>query len=298
LAGCGGDPEPTAAERRAAKNKWIQRVDAECRRANDAIADRGWPVNLVDLDRLVVRGIEDARTAIKAISAHKIPEGAGPRPKEFVDELKGLEPELDKLSAASEDLEPAPLVDAAQALKPQLAALGEKAEAAGLSDCFSHDERFFVPDAVRAPVFAEQLARLDRRLLRRIKDVDFASANSPGEFAVAFRNYGELIDSAVDGIDKLDPPQWAAKQVGNYQVALRDLQSVSQKFGAMLLDDKDKTAYEIDRGKYIRTQKQLNTAARAEAKTRRRMLRAVGAGPTMIPSPGDEGVEPDTEQQS
>ena len=79
------------------------------------------------------------------------------------------------------------------------------AKAAGLSDCFSHDQRFFIPDAVRAPVFAEQLARLDRRLLRRIKDIDLATADSPGELAVAFRNCGELIDSAVDGIDRLDP---------------------------------------------------------------------------------------------
>ena len=298
LAGCGGDSEPTAQERRAAKNKWIQRVDAECRKANDAIADRGWPVNLVDLDRLVVRGIDDAQGAIKAITALRIPEGAGPKPGQFVKELKGLQPELDKLSTASEDLEPAPLVEAAEALKPQLASLAESAQAAGLSDCFSHDERFFVPDAVRAPVFAEQLARLDRRLLRKLKDVNFASADSPGEFAVAFRNYSELIDSAVDGIDKLEPPQWAAKQVGNYQIALRDLQSVSQKFTAMLVDDKDKSAFEIDRAKYIRTQKELNQAARAEAKTRRKMLRAVGAGPTMLPDPGGDAADPDSEQQS
>jgi hypothetical protein len=298
LAGCGGDSEPTAQERRAAKSKWIQRVDGECRKANEAIADRGWPVNLVDLDRLVVRGIDDAQAAIRAIAGLRIPEGAGPRPKAFVDELKGLQGELDKLSAASEDLEPAPLVEAAEALKPQLAELAESAKAAGLSQCFSHDERFFIPDAVRAAVFAEQLARLDRRLLRGIKDIDFATAESPGEFAVAFRNYGELIDSAVDGIDRLDPPQWAANQAGNYQIALRDLQSVSQKFSAMLLADKNKTAYEIDRAKYVRTRKQLNRAARAEAETRRKMLRAVGAGPTMIPDPGGEAVEPDSEQQS
>lgn len=298
LAGCGGDSGPTAEERRAAKNQWIQRVDAECRKANDAIADRGWPANLVDLDRLVVRGIDDAQAAIEAIAALRIPAGAGPKPGAFVKELKGLEPELDKLSTASEDLEPAPLVDAAEALKPQLASLAQSAEAAGLSDCFSHDERFFVPDAVRAPVFAEQLARLDRRLLRRLKDVRFAQADSPGEFAVAFRTYSELIDSAVDGIDRLDPPQWAADQVANYQIALRDLQSVSQKFTAMLVADKDKSPLEIDRGKYVRTQKQLNRAAKAEGRTRRKMLRAVGAGPTLLPDPGGEAVEPDSEQQS
>jgi hypothetical protein len=297
LAGCGGDPEPTAEERRAAKNKWIQRVDAECRKANEAIADRGWPANLVDLDRLVVRGIDDAQAAIKAITALRLPEGGGPKPKAFVNELKGLGPELDKLSEASEDLEPAPLVESAEALKPQLAKLEKTAEEAGLSDCFTHDERFFIPDAVRAPVFAEQLAKLERRLLRRIKDVEFAGADSPGEFAVAFRNYSEIIDAAVDGIDRLDPPQWASDQVGDYQVALRDLQSVSQKFTALLVADKGKSPLEVDRAKYVRTQKQLNKAARAEAKTRRKMLRAVGAGPTLIPDPG-EAAEPDSEQQS
>jgi hypothetical protein len=295
-AGCGGDPEPTAAEVKAAKSKWAQRVDAACRKANDAIAERGWPVNLVDLDRLVVRGIDDAQSAIETITAERIPKGAGPKPGAFVEELKALGPELDELSQASEDLEPAALVEAAEELKPRLASVEKSAEEAGLSDCMSHDERFFVPDAVRAPVFAEQLARLDRKLLRNIKDVDFASANSPGEFAVAFRNYAELIDDAVDGIDKLDPPQWAADQVGNYQVALRELQSVSQKFSAMLLADKDKSAYEVDQGKYVRAQKQLRMAARAEAKTRRKMLKAVGAGPTMVPD--QESPASESEQQS
>ena len=296
LASCGGDPEPTAEEVKAAKGRWVQRVDAACRKANEAIADRGWPANLVDLDRLVVRGIDDAQTAIKAISGQMVPEGAGPKPGAFVDELKALGPELDKLSEASEDLEPAELVKAAEGLKPRLAAIEKSAEEAGLSDCMSHDERFFVPDAVRAPVFAEQLARLDRRLLRKLKHVDFESANSPGEFAVAFRNYSELIDDAVDGIDRLDPPQWAADQVGNYQIALRDLQSVSQKFTALLVDDKDKSAYEVDRGKYLRRLKQLNQAVYAEAKTRRKMLKAVGAGPTLVPD--QEAGESDTEQQS
>jgi hypothetical protein len=297
VAGCGGNPEPTPEEVRAAKSRWVQRVDAACRKANEAIADRGWPVNLVDLDRLVVRGIDDAQAAIKTITGLRIPKGAGPKPGAFVTELKELGPELDRLSEASEDLEPAPLVKAADALMPRLAAIAKSAKEAGLSDCMSHDERFFVPDAVRAPVFAQQLNNLDRRLLRRIEEVDFASADTPGEFAVAFRDYSEIIDSAVDGIDRLDPPQWAANQVANYQISLRDLQSVSQKFTAMLVEDKGKPPYELDRAKYLRTQRQLNKAVRAEAKTRRRMLRAVGAGPTRIPDPGD-GIEPETEQQS
>ena len=113
---------------------------------------------------------------------------------------------------------------------------------------------------------------------------------------MAFRDYSEVVDSAVDGIDRLDPPQWAADQVGNYQIALRDLQSVSQKYTAMLVADKDKALGTVDPGKYLRVEKQLRGTARAEAKSRRKMLKAVGAGPTMVPD--EEAPESDSEQQS
>jgi hypothetical protein len=298
ITACGGDSEPTPEERRAAKAKWIQRVDASCRKANEAIAERGWPADLVDLDRLVVRGIDDAQVAIKEIAALKIPEGAGREPGAFVDEIKALDPELKKLSEASEDLEPADLVKAAEALKPRIASAEKAAEDAGLSDCLTHDERFFIPDAVRAPVFAEQLNKLDRSLLRRIEKVNFADAETPGEFATAFRRYSEIIDTAIKGIDTLDPPQWAANQTANYQVALRDLQSVTQKFTAILVQDKGKPLYALDRAKYMRTQRELNRAANKEAKARRKMLRAVGASPTgRLPDEG-EAVEPESGEQS
>jgi hypothetical protein len=298
VGGCGGDSQPSPEERKAAKSRWVQRVDASCRKANDAIAERGWPADLVDLDRLVVRGIEDAQTAIREIADTPLPEGSGPQPGAFVRELKALEPELDKLNDASEGLEPAPLVKAAEALKPRLATIEKAAEDAGLSDCLSHDERFFVPDAVRAPVFAEQLNKLDRSLLRRMKRIDFADASTPGEFAQAFARYSELIDTAVDGIADLEPPHWAANEVGGYQVALRDLQSETQEFTALLVQDKGKAPYELDRSKYVKAQKELNVAAKAETKTRKKMLRAVGAAPTgRLPDEG-EAAEPDSGQIS
>lgn len=301
LVGCGGGDEPTTEQRRAAKSRWVDRVDAACRKANDAIAERGWPADLVDLDRLVVRGIEDARAAIRTIARERLPEGAGPRPAAFVRDLKALDPELTKLSEASEDLEPGALVKAAEALKPRLAAVQERAKAAGVRQCLTHDERIFIPDAVRAPVFAEQLAKLDRSLLRRMKSIDFADASTPGEFAQAFKHYSELIDSAIEGIDRLDPPLWAADQTAAYQVALRDLQSICQKYTTLLVADRGKSLADIDLAKYRRTQNELEKSARREAKTRRKMLRAVGAGPTTRPAPGDDGGDqaaPETEEQS
>ena len=53
----------------------------------------------------------------------------------------------------------------------------------------------------------------------------------------------------------------------------------------------------MDPGKYLRVEKQLRGTARAEGKSRRKMLRAVGAGPTMVPQ-DPEAAEPDTTQES
>ena len=300
LVGCGGSDEPTAEQRRTAKARWVQKVDAACRKTNESIADRGWPADLVDLDRLVVRGIDDARAAIRAIAHERLPEGAGPKPGAFVRDLKALDPELTKLSEASEDLAPGALVKAAEALKPRLATVQKRAEEAGVSDCLTHDERIFVPDAVRAPVFAEQLSKLDRSLLRKMKSIDFADASTPGEFAHEFKRYSEVIDAAMAGIDRLDPPLWAADQTGAYQNALRDLQSVTQKYTTLLVADRGKPLGSIDLGKYTRLDKELRKAGRREMKTRKKMLRAVGAGPTTRPAPGGEGeaAEPESQEES
>jgi hypothetical protein len=296
LAGCGGDSKPTAEEAKAAKNRWIQRVDSACRKANDAIAERGWPANLVDLDRLVVRGIDDARAAIESVAAVKIPEGAGPRPGAFVKELKALDPELTKLSEASEGLEPAELIKIADALKTPLAEAEKRAEAAGLSDCLTHGERFFVPDGVRAPVFAEQFARLNRSVLKRLRSARLRAATTPGEVNTAFRRMSATLGSAVSGMDRLDPPQWAEKQTSTYQDALLELQSAIQEYENLLAKDRGKPAASRDYADYIRREKELRRAARAEGKAHRKLLRAVGAAPTFRIPPGDEGdaAEPDS----
>jgi hypothetical protein len=298
LSACGGDSQPSAEERKAAKSRWVQRVDAACRKANEAIAERGWPADLVDLDRLVVRGIEDAQAAIREIAALEVPEGAGPQPAAFVRDLKALESELGKLSDASEDLEPAALVKAAEGLKPRLAAADQAAFDAGLSECLSHDERLFIPDAIRAPVFAEQLNQLDRSLLRRVERIDLADVSTPGEVAQALARYNEVIDAAIEGVAALDPPIWAAEQSAGYQDALRKLESATEEFNELLVQDKGKAPHELDRSKYLRAQKEINVALKAEMKARRKMLRAVGAGPTGVSPDSGEAAEPNDGQIS
>ena len=102
LAGCGGGPEGPSAEKRAALDRWTRTADAACEKANDAIAERGWPVDLVDLDRLTVRAITDIEAASKAIRAQKPPAGSKEKVQPFVQSLEELDATMKQLSTATE----------------------------------------------------------------------------------------------------------------------------------------------------------------------------------------------------
>src|SRR3954447_27019317 len=103
-AGCGGGPAgPTAKEKRAALDRWTRTADAACEKANTAIGKRGWPVNLVDLDRLTVRAIGDLQGAIKTIRAQKAPAGSEEKGRPFVKSLDELDDATKQLSSSTED---------------------------------------------------------------------------------------------------------------------------------------------------------------------------------------------------
>ena len=296
--GCGGDSGPTAAERKAAKQRWVARADAECEKVNKAIADRGWPADLVDLDRLVARGVADARAGLKRIVSLRIPEGAGPAPGALVEELRRLDPVLADFSSASEGLEPRPLLRMADRLKPRLSALEDRARAAGLTECGQNDERFLIPDGVRGPVFAEQLAKVERSLIRRLDKLNRTKVRSPAGAADLYGKLSELTDDLIAGIDRLDPPQWAARQTSKYQSVLTDAKALMDRSQNVFAEH----AGTLTPAKVARLQRQWRVMIKRERKARRKMLRAVGAAPTTRP-PDDGGggtdpIDPDGEQVS
>jgi hypothetical protein len=298
LVGC-GDDKPTAAETRAAKARWVQHVDAACRKASDAIAGRGYPANLVDLDRLAVRAVADMHAAIGTIAHEPLPVGADGHLAAFVRELRGFEPELQKLSDATEDLAPRGLIAAADGLKPRLVRIEQEAKQSGLRHCLTQDARWVVPAAVRAPVFAERFNHLEHRELRRLRKIGVDEATTPSAYGHKLERVSGVLARALDGIDRLDPPIWAVDQTANYQHALRTLQSVVQQFSAQIAADRGKPLWSLNRHTYLRLLHKLKVAGKAESKAHRKMLRAVGAAPTFAPGDGgDSGVEPDSSQQS
>ena len=153
----------------------------------------------------------------------------------------------------------------------------------GLRECAAHDEHIFVPDAVRAPVFAQQLADLDRRLTRRTKRINAAS--SPQEAARNLRELSDIADIYARRLDDLEPPYWARKESDKYVTALRVLGTVLDK-GAKELSEPPITPAEA-----AAFDSRLKRAGRAERKGIKKLLKSIGAIPT-APGRGGEDEEP------
>ena len=284
VAGCGGGgPDgPTAQEKRAALDKWTRTADAACEKANTSIAKRGWPVNLVDLDRLTVRAITDIGAASKTIRAQKAPAGSEEKVEPFVQSLEELDGTMKRLSGATERFK----IRRLDKFLPKLGGSLQKVETAskklGLRDCASHEEHVFIPDAVRAPVFAQQLAELDRKLLKRTKRLKANTpVSTPAQAERALRELSDIADTYARRLDDLKPPYWARKESDNYVVALRTLGRVFDR-GAKALATPPVTPAEG-----ARYDRELARAAKTERKAIKKLHKGIGAIPT-APGGGDE----------
>jgi hypothetical protein len=286
LVGCGGGSDgPTAREKRAALDKWTRAADAACKKANAAIAKRGWPVNLVDLDRLTVRGIVDVQAATKAIRGQKAPAGSADEVRPFVQSLEELDGTLKKLAGATEDFKIKRLDKFLPKLGGSLQKVETESKELGLRECAAHDEHVFIPDAVRAPVFAQQLADLDRKLAKRTKGLNASDASTPQEAAKSLRELADIAETYARRLDDLKPPYWARKESDDYVVALRTLERALDR-GARALSSPPITPAEAET--YDR---ELTRASRAERKGIKKLLKSIGAIPT-VGGRGGEDEEP------
>jgi vacuolar-type H+-ATPase subunit I/STV1 len=282
LAGCGGSSGPSAHEKRAALDRWTRTADAACKKANDAIADRGWPVNLVDLDRLTVRAIADVQAATKTIRSQKAPAGSEDKVRPFVKSLEELDGAMETLSTATEKFKIARLEKFLPKLGGALQEVESTSKELGLRECAAHQEHVFLPDAIRAPVFAQQLADLDRKLTKRTKRLNAGSASTPEEAARSLRELSDIADTYARRLDDLQPPYWARRQSDDYVTVLRTLGRVLDK-GAKAL-----ASPPISPAEASRYERELARAGKAERKGIKKLLKSIGAIPTVKGRGGEE----------
>jgi hypothetical protein len=286
VAGCGGgDGKPSAAEQRAALDRWQAKADAVCRKANEAVAKRGWPADLVDLDRLTVRAIAEVRSASTQIQRLPAPEGSERRVRPFLDGLKRLEPVMEQLSSTTERFKPERLNELLPKVQSSLADVEKASKELGLRECAANDEHFWVPDAIRAPVFAQQLADVTQQITRRSKAVTSPAATRQA----AARNLDRLSDVIADAdrkINTLKPPNWASEEAFDYVAALRDLGGALDE-GATELAEPTLTPGELNR-----VRRKFDRAARLEHKRAVKLAKAVGAVPALRGGGGDDSDSP------
>ena len=160
----------------------------------------------------------------------------------------------------------------------------------GLRQCAGHDEAIVVPDAVRAPVFAQQLSDLDRKLAKRTKRMNTASADTPKEAARDLRELGDIADTYASRLDDLEPPFWARKESDRYVAALRALGSVldegAKELSESVITPAEAQAYDAD----------LERAARAERKAIKKLVKGIGAIPSQRGGGGGEAPSEDESQ--
>ncbi len=136
LAGCGGggdkDPALSAADRRAELDRWVSRADGVCRKSNEAIADRGWPRTLVELDKAAARAVGDVRAASRAIQGLAPPKGSEERVKPFVASVRELHGLLDRVTETTDAYQPKRLNDLAVDLQTGLQEVEDTSKELGL----------------------------------------------------------------------------------------------------------------------------------------------------------------------
>lgn len=277
--GSGGSSQPSAADQRAALELWKDRADAACRKGNESIAERGWPASLVDLDRLTVRAIVYIREASTGIQRMPPPKGSERDVAPFVQSLKDLESLMERLSSTTEDFKVGKLEEFTPKLSSGLSAVEEQSKKLGLRHCAANDEHVWVPDAIRAPVFAQQVALLDHKLSKRVEAVDEPAA-TPAAAARKLQKLSDLIATYDRGLGRLKPPAWAEDAAGSYIIALRELGSALQA-GSTELSESTLTPTEAQR-----VQAKLKRAAQLERKRAKRLNKAIGAIPVL---PGGGG---------
>jgi hypothetical protein len=267
LAGCGGgDKKPLTAA------QWAARADAACGRAADAIAKRGWARDLGELRTRASDAVDDVHAAMAEIRRLPIPAAAANRIRPFVAGLDGLEPVLGDVlrSTTATDLED--LQWTATKLRGRLSTLESTAAGAGLRSCLQDDQLYYAVDGIRAPLVAEQLARVTLRMAERSKTI----ARLRGD--AKLRAIVDTFAEGANSVDALDPPSWVARDVRSYAYALHDLAEVTREARESWVDR--------DRGLSRPARATIVASVRRVNRLSHRVGRRIGAAPISRGGPG------------
>jgi hypothetical protein len=151
--------------------------------------------------------------------AHKEIRDAGQPPDDadvqrFVAALDPVETSLADLVAASRKMKTGPLTAAARRVDARFAALAKSARRAGLQ-CLDGGIRRTMIGAIKAPIAAERLAAIERRVLGRLKAVKDTPPPSGTEEAI------KALEDEDAALRELDVPDWARAERAAFRSGCR-----------------------------------------------------------------------------
>jgi hypothetical protein len=277
--GGGGDDKPTAAERAAELKRWAQRADAICEDTEREIALRGGALDVIDLDRVAMRAVQDVEGAIAEIRRLRVSPEARAELRPLLEELDRLEPRLTELTRTTEDGDMDALLRLAIRLETSWRSLSETAGDAGLLECGREEIAVAVSDALVAPVFATKVAAFEAQVERSVRRSLRRRPRTPAQAAAFYRRLGRLMASARERWDALRPPERARDAAEKYDRALAAGQRYAGEVAARLDDGRVSLAW-------ARTvQRRFRQLGRAERTAMRRLRRIVESQPLPVRPP-------------
>jgi hypothetical protein len=295
LAGCGGggDDGPTAGERRAAMARWVERADEACRRAATEIAKLGEPIDVVDIDRVVVRAKPHVERAFTTLERLRTPPGGERRVRPFREALEDLKLPLRSIAEASEVQKVDELLEATTRLRALGGTFERRAREAGLRVCGRSGDRYKLTDAIVAPIFTFQYGELQTSLLGRVKqERKEANLTSRAGFAAYLRAFADEINVSAIMWDKLEPPMRSADEAQGYQDILFATRDMSERAARQA----KRPSFTLDDFRAL--QRRFDDLERRERRAARRLLRSVRPRPADDAPKKSNPVDPDGEQEA
>jgi len=249
VAGCGGGGSDSLTHA-----QWVDRADAACKRAGEAIVKRAWADDLRSLQTLSSDAVSDVRRAMTEIRRLPRPPGSANRVQPFMATVGDLDRVFDDLLRATTAMDTVDLRRIAGRLGAKLSAVEVSARGAGLRWCAQHDEGRWVPDGIRAPLLAEELARLDRTFPR-------LTHSSPS----ALRRLADELSAVQAELARLDAPAWADGEMAAFVAAIAEYSSVADDFADRAVAGRSRPG-----PRFVR-------ASAAVGRTHNRLTRALGA---------------------
>jgi hypothetical protein len=252
-------------------------AEAACKTAATSIALRGGPIDIVDLDRVVVRTRADAGRAFATIRRLPEPAGAKDEVRAVEAAMAAVERDGAALAHATEDANRPALRRIAPQLRTHVQKLQDAAVAAHIQECAPPGLAALAADGILAPVFAQDFTAIDRAAGTRLGRALGKQPKTATQLADNMDRASEVLDDLIADFEQLTVPKRAAFEARAYREELTAVRRVCRRLA--------RAARAGDRQQAVALARAFGRHGRRLEKLGIRTVDAAGASPIGDPEP-------------